>query len=32
MRPADMATAELVLETTIDALTRRPFVVAHLLG
>ena len=26
-----MATAELVLETAIDALTRRPFVVANLL-
>ena len=27
-----MATAELVLETTIDALTRRTLVVANLLG
>ena len=29
---ADMATAELVLQTAIDALTRRTLVVANLLG
>ena len=29
---SDMATAELVLETAVDALTRRTFVIANVLG